>query len=209
MAALIIGSGNDVDKSLLEDIVIEYVICADGGLEKANDLGVVPNIILGDFDSVNSSVLSNYKSLNIETVAYPSEKDYTDMELAINHAVEKGFKEIVLIGASGTRLDHTVANMLFIERFYKRNINIKIIDNNNIIQMVTDNMAIPYRENYYVSIIPFSDNIEGLTLKGFKYPLNNVKVERGSTLCISNEISENIGVIQLKKGSAFVIISKD
>lgn len=209
MTALIVGNGSDIDKSYIEDLNIDYVICADGGLEKIKKLGLIPNLILGDFDSVNSSVLEDYKNLNIETVTFPSEKDYTDMELSINHAVKIGFKDIILVGASGTRLDHTVANMLLIEKYHKKDINIKILDNNNLIQMVTDNMMIPFRKKYYVSIIPLSESIEGLTLEGFKYPLNNINVERGSTLCISNEISENIGVVKLNKGSAIVFISRD
>lgn len=209
MAALIIGNGSDIDKSCIEDFNIEYVICADGGLEKVKGLGLMPDLILGDFDSVSASVLERYKSLNIETVTFPPEKDYTDMELAITHAVKKGFKDIVLVGASGTRLDHTVANMLLIEKYHKIGINIVILDNNNLIQMVTNNMTIPFRKNHFVSIMPLSESIEGLTLEGFEYPLNNINVERGSTLCISNEISENMGVIRLDKGSAIVFISKD
>ncbi len=209
MTALIVGNGCDVEKSYIESLNIEYIICADGGLEKVKKLGFIPNLILGDFDSVDPKVLEEYKNLNIETVTYPSEKDYTDMELAISHAVKIGFKEIILIGASGTRLDHTVANMLLIERYYKKGINIKILDNNNSIQVVTNSITIPFKNNHYVSVIPISENIEGLTLKGFKYPLNNVNVDRGSTLCISNELIENEGVIQINKGSAFVFISKD
>ena len=209
MAALIVGNGSDIDKSCIENLSIDYVICADGGLEKVKNLGLVPDLILGDFDSVDKSVLEYYKSLNIETVAFPPEKDYTDMELAINQTVEMGFRDIILAGATGTRLDHSVANMLMIEKYHKINVNIQIIDNNNFIQIVKDTMTIPYRKNYYVSLIPLSESIEGLTLEGFKYPLNNVNVERGSTMCVSNEISEDAGVIRLSKGSALVFISKD
>lgn len=209
MTALIVGNGSDIDKSYIDSLNIDYVICADGGLEKVKKLDLMPNLILGDFDSVDPSILENYKSLNIETVTFPPEKDYTDMELAIDHAANRGFKEIILVGASGTRLDHTVANMLLIEKYFNKNINIKIIDNNNIIQMVTNNMSILFKKNYYVSIVPFSKSIQGLTLQGFKYPLNNVNVKRGSTLCISNEVSEEVGVIKINKGSALVFISRD
>lgn len=209
MTALIVGNGCDINKSLIESLNIDYVICADGGLEKVKKLGLIPNLILGDFDSVDPKVLEEYKNLNIETVTYPSEKDYTDMELAISHAVKIGFKDIILIGASGTRLDHTMANLMLIERYHKKGINIKILDNNNSIQSVTNTLIIPFKKSHYVSVIPISENIEGLTLEGFKYPLSNVNVERGSTLCISNELIENEGVIKINKGSAFVFISKD
>ena len=211
MSAIIIRSGSSIDKEIFysEKIKIEYVICADGGLEKAEYLGLLPDVIIGDLDSVNTSVLKRYIEMNIEIIEYPSEKNYTDMDLAIQYAVEKGYKEIILIGASGSRIDHTMANILLVELYYKKGIKIKIVDNNNIVQMVTGKMEIEYKKKYFVSIIPTSDTIEGITLDGFKYPLNNVNVKRGSTLCISNQITEEKGIISLAKGSALVILSKD
>jgi len=211
MSALIIGSGSniDIEKFESENLNIEYVICADGGLEKAESLNLIPNIIIGDLDSVNKTVLKKYLDMNVELIKYPAEKNYTDMELAIEYAVEKQFKDIVLIGASGSRLDHTMANIMLIERYYKLGINIKIIDNNNYIQIVTSNMVIYNKKNYYVSIVPITDMIVGITLIGFKYPLNDVNVNRGSTLCISNQITSDKGNIILQSGTALVFISKD
>lgn len=211
MSALIIGSGSNIDKEIFEseNINIEYVICADGGLEKAEYINLIPNIIIGDLDSVNKIVLKKYLDMNIKLIKYPAEKNYTDMELAIEYALEKGFKDIVLIGASGTRLDHTYANVLLIEAYYKKGVKLKLIDNNNIIQIITNNMEIQNKTNYFVSIIPVTEFIEGVTLQGFKYPLNNVVVNRGSTLCISNQIISEKGIITLNKGTALVFISKD
>lgn len=210
-AALIIASGNNIDKKIFEseNIAFEYVICADGGLEKAEYLNLSPNIIIGDLDSVNAFVLKKYRDMDIEIVKYPAEKNFTDMELAIEYAVDKGYKDIVLIGATGSRLDHTVANTLLIEAYFKKGVKIKIIDNNNLVQIVTNKMEIKYKQNYFVSIIPTTDRIEGITLEGFKYPLNNVNVNRGSTLCISNQIIEEKGIITLNKGNALVFVSKD
>ena len=211
MSALIIGSGSniDIEKFESENLNIDYVICADGGLEKAENLKLIPNIIIGDLDSVNKIVLKKYLDMNIELIKYPAEKNYTDMELAIEYAVEKQFKDIVLIGASGSRLDHTMANIMLIERYFKIGIKIKIIDNNNYIQIVTSNMVINNKKDYYVSIVPITDIIVGITLVGFKYPLNDVNVKRGSTLCISNQITSDKGNIILQSGTALVFISKD
>jgi len=211
MSALIIGSGNNINKDIFEseNINIEYVICADGGLEKAETLKLVPNIIIGDLDSVSPLVLKKYTDMNIEVVKYPVEKNYTDMELAVEYALEKGYKDIVLIGASGSRLDHTIANIMLIESYYKQGIKIKIIDNNNSVQIVTNNMEIRNKNYFYVSIVPITDCIEGVTLKGFKYPLSDVNVKRGSTQCISNQITEQNGSISLRKGNALVFISRD
>jgi thiamine pyrophosphokinase len=203
MAALIIGNGDNVDISCIDDIKVDYVICADGGLEKAENLNLRPNLILGDFDSVDASVLEYYKSLNIEIV--------TDMELAVDNAVMKGFKDVVMVGATGNRLDHTLANIQLLEKYHNQGINIKIIDNNNFIRIISDNtdIKIPYKKNHFVSLVPVTEMLEGLTLMGFKYPLDNVKVQRGTAFLISNEIIKDEGRIILNKGTALVFVSKD
>lgn len=212
MVALIIANGDEVDKISLENMNIDYVICADGGLEKAEKLQVVPDLILGDFDSVNGDVLEKYKKSNSEIMKFPAEKDFTDMELSIETAVKKGFKDIVLVGATGgPRLDHSLANMMLLEKYYQLGINIIIIDNKNKIQIVADNcnMLLNKKEGSFVSLIPLTENISGLTLEGFKYPLDRVVVKRGSTLCVSNEIILDKGRIILESGTALLFISRD
>lgn len=212
MVALIIANGDEVDKISLENMNIDYVICADGGLEKAEKLQVVPDLILGDFDSVNRDVLEKYKKSNSEIMKFPAEKDFTDMELSIETAVKKGFKDIVLVGATGgPRLDHSLANMMLLEKYYQLGINIIIIDNKNKIQIIADNcnMLLNKKEGSFVSLIPLTENISGLTLEGFKYPLDRVVVKRGSTLCVSNEIILDKGRIILESGTALLFISRD
>lgn len=209
MSVLIIGSGSNIDKETLNDVDIEYVICADGGLEKVEFLGLLPNVIIGDLDSVNDKILKKYKTLDINIIKYNAEKDYTDMELAINHAIENNYKDIVLVGATGTRQDHTMANILLIEKYYKQGVRITIVDNNNTIQIISDEIEIKNKEGYFVSIIPISDVVEKVTLKGFKYSLTDRNVERGSTLCVSNQIVSKTGKITIKSGIGLVFISKD
>ncbi|WMJ76082.1 MULTISPECIES: thiamine diphosphokinase [unclassified Sedimentibacter] len=211
MSVLIIGNGNDVEKNRLEKFDINFVICADGGLEKAEKLGIVPDIILGDFDSVDAAVLEKYRQMKIETVTFPSEKDYTDMELSIENAVKKGFNHVVMAGVTGTRLDHTLANIQLLERYHNRGVDIEIIDNNNHIKIITGSadIKIKYEKDCYVSLVPVTERIEGLTLRGFKYPLDNVIVERGTAFLVSNEIIKDEGRIILNKGTALVFVSKD
>ncbi|HBC29868.1 MAG TPA: thiamine diphosphokinase [Clostridiales bacterium] len=208
--ALIVGNGEEVHKSIIENLKYDYVICADGGLEKVKNYGITPDIIIGDFDSVALNVLKQYEN-KIPVEKFPSEKDFTDMELAVEFAVSKGYNNIILTGASGTRLDHTLGNILLMEKYYKDGVNISIIDNNNEMKIISDNaeLFIEYKEGYYISIIPVTEYIQGLYLEGFKYNLDNVNVQRGSTLCISNQIKDNKGRITLRKGTAIVIISKD
>lgn len=209
--ALIIGNGNETEKRIIENIHYDYIICADGGLERAKKYGIVPDIIIGDFDSVDLSVLKQYESNNIPIEKFPIEKDSTDMELAVEFAISKGYNNIILTGASGSRLDHTLGNIMLMERCFKIGVIITLIDNNNEIKIISDNtdLIIDFKEGYYISIIPVDDFIQGLNLEGFKYPLNNVNVQRGSTLCISNQIISINGRITLRKGTAIVFISKD
>ena len=207
--ALIIGNGQETDVSIVRNIEYDYVICADGGLEKAKNYGIKPDIAIGDFDSTAPDLLDEYAK-NIDIEKFPPEKDFTDMELAVQFAVSKGFKSITLIGASGTRLDHTFGNILLMEKYYKDGVNIVIIDNNNKMKFISHKgeLFIEYKEGYYISIIPLTE-LEGLSLEGFKYNLKNVNVQRGSTLCISNQIEDSKGKITLRKGKAIVFISKD
>jgi thiamine pyrophosphokinase len=208
--ALIVGNGEETDKRIIENIKYDYLICADGGLEKVSNYGIIPDIIIGDFDSVDGNVLKQYEN-KIPVKKFPSEKDFTDMELAVELAISKGYKNIILTGASGSRLDHTLGNILLMEKYFKNGVSISIIDNNNEMKIISDNaeLFIEYKEGYYISIIPITESIQGLCLEGFKYNLDNVDVKRGSTLCISNQIKDNKGKITLRKGRAIVIISKD
>ncbi|MEL7646953.1 MAG: thiamine diphosphokinase [Sedimentibacter sp.] len=212
MSALIIANGDDVDKKALDGLNIECVICADGGLKKAKALGLTPDIIVGDFDSVDRDLLEKYRSMNIETVKFPVEKDFTDMELSIEIAADKGYRDIVLLGATGgPRLDHSMANMMLLEKYFNSGINIEIIDNNNSVKVVSDgtDLMIDGKKDRFVSLIPLTEEISGLSLVGFKYPLDRVSVKRGSTLCVSNEISEEKGRVILGKGTALLFVSKD
>jgi thiamine pyrophosphokinase len=209
--ALIIGNGEEIGKNIIENLNFDYIICADGGLDKAKKYGIVPDIIIGDFDSVNLSVLKQYEILNIPIEKFPSEKDSTDMELAVEFAISKGYNNIILTGATGSRLDHTLGNIMLMERCFKIGVIITIIDNNNEMKIISDNtdLIIDNKEGYYISIIPVTDFILGLNLGGFKYNLKNVNVQRGSTLLISNQITGSNGRIILNEGTAIVFISKD
>lgn len=209
MKAIIIASGNIIKKEIFDEIYSEsdFIICADGGLNYLDILNIKPNLIVGDFDSADINLLEKYK--NVEIKKYPAEKNFTDTEIAIEEAIACGFNEITIFGATGTRLDHTMANILLIERYIKNDISIKIVDNNNYISILNKDITINRKEGYFLSIIPISEYIDGITLKGMKYPLVDVKVNRGSTLCISNEIIAKSAEINIKNGMGILFLSKD
>src|SRR5699024_9939090 len=136
-------------------------------------------------------------------------KNETDTELAINHLMELECDEITLLGAIGTRMDHTLANILLLKRLDENNVNGKIMDGNNTIFFVRDYLKLKKKEHHYVSIIPITYTGVIVSLQGFYYPLDDDHIEYGTTLGVSNRIIKGEGEIIIKKGEALIIESRD
>lgn len=211
MKVLIVASGSiKNDRCLIERYKwADLVIAADGGAMHLLRAGLTPHIVLGDFDSVSSEDFKRIRELDPEIVEYPAKKDYTDMELAINIAVEKGAREIVLFGATGTRLDHTMANVFLLYGLLQKGIKGCIEDENNIIYLVDDSITIKKQENRKVSLLSLPPCANGLSTKGLLYPLKDFKLDFGVSLGVSNEFIEDTATITLKKGLLLVFVSKD
>ncbi|NLY47145.1 MAG: thiamine diphosphokinase [Tissierella sp.] len=211
MKGLIISSGKINDYSLLEKLICEndYIVCADGGLDHIMQVDKIPNIILGDLDSISDLGVKYIKEKNIEIEKFPSIKDNTDTELAIIHLINKGMDHITLIGGTGTRLDHTVANIFLLKKFNKDGVFFRIVDDNNVINYVTDAIRIEKKENRFISIIPLNSEGIVVSLIGFKYPLKDKHIKFSSTLGVSNEIIHDYGTVMIYKGEALVFESLD
>ncbi len=211
MRGLIISSGNINDYTLLNDLIDEndYIVCADGGLDHIMKIDKIPDLILGDFDSISDLGIKYIEDNNINIERYSSIKDNTDTELAIKTLIDKGIDKISLIGGSGTRLDHTLANLFLLKKFNKDGITLRMIDDNNIVNYLVDSIEIKKSEGRFISIIPL--NYDGIivSLRGFKYKLNQKHIEYASTLGVSNEIIEDVGLVKLDKGEALVFESLD
>lgn len=211
MKTLIISNGNAINENKLKLLMDEcdYVICVDGGARHLIHLGVTPDILLGDLDSIDSRSKDWMVKNNTKLIKFPSKKDKTDTELAIDYAIENRAKEIILTGVTGSRLDHTLGNIMLLWRLMTDNIKAKIIDDNNEIFIIDNNIALKKQENTYVSLIPLTKNLTGVDLKGFEYNITDGVLDQFSTMGISNEIIEDSGIIKIKDGVSLVIISRD
>lgn len=211
MKVIIVGSGKIRNTEKLVSVCSDsdYIICADGGAVAVSEVNLVPDIIIGDLDSIEKDVLNKYKKLNIKFNKYPSKKDFTDMELCIDHALGIGAKDITIMGGTGSRLDHSLANIFLLYRFLKNNISGKIIDDNNEIFMINKNVEILKDDKDYVSIIPLSNIVYGITTDGFEYETNSINLNFGSAKGISNKLNKERGKIQIQDGLCLVIKSKD
>ena len=210
MRAIILSSGNfniDTFKKTRKDN--DLIICADGGAKYLYKSDIVPDMIVGDLDSLDEMYIDYYNKLNVQFHKYSSEKDYTDTELAVDYAIKEGAKELILLGSTGTRLDHTLANIMLLYKLLNKKIKAKIIDENNEVFIVDRSTEVEKEKNSYVSFLPIFEDCKGVTMSGFKYSTDNVDFELGSTMGISNEVVDRCGIVEINKGLALIIKSRD
>lgn len=210
----LIVTGGEINKNFLKKHLkinkYDIIIAVDKGLETLDILNITPNYVVGDFDSIDKTILRKYENTQIEIIKLNPEKDLTDTHSAINLAIGLKSKKIIIIGAIGTRLDHTIANIHILKLAIDKGINIKIINETNEITLINNSIKIYKDQNYkYISLIPLTTTVENITLKGFKYPLTKRTLYIGDSLGISNEQLQQEGEIQLEKGILILIKSKD
>lgn len=215
ISRILILTGGHLEESFLREHwtanTYDMVIAADRGLVMADQLGIPVDYVVGDFDSVPMEIFHKYDGQNAVIESYPSEKDYTDTEIAIEKACSFNPKEIVIMGATGSRLDHSLGNIHLLLRLLNRGIYGELLNRNNRIYLKDGSFDIVKEKQHgdYVSFLPFGQTIDEFTLEGFKYPLYNAKVIPGETLCISNELLDDVGRVQYSHGVIIVFETKD
>lgn len=202
----------DFAASYLQKEHFDRLVAVDRGLEAVKALGLSPDVIVGDFDSVSPQTLAFFRRLeHIVWEVHDPVKDDTDTELAVKRAAAMGCGEIVLLGATGGRLDHLLGNIHLLFPCLQRGIQAVILDRQNRLYLI-DGETRFYRSRLwgkYVSFLPLTPEVKGITLRGFFYPLTDRDIEIGTSLCISNELTEEEGSITLREGVLIAVESKD
>lgn len=214
--ALIIGGGavesEDV-RGFLKIYRPSLLIAADSGLAVFEKTGIVPDIVLGDFDSLkDSDLLTKYEEFNCEIQRFPCEKDYTDMRLACDTAIMRGCRRLIILGATGSRLDHTLANVLLLSYLSEKGIEGIILNPKNRLRCVgTGKYKFFKKEAYapYISFLPVANSKAVFQLKGFKYDADRLVMNNSDIITLSNEIKDNFAELTIWNGSLLVIESKD
>lgn len=213
---LIITGGSlnlDFAKEFLKGRSYGCVIAVDGGLESAAALGVCPDEIVGDLDTVDPALFDAYRRKpGIELEIHQPEKDETDTELALLTAQRKGFHLVHLLGALGGRMDHALGNVQLLNQCFQDGVRAEIYDEKNRIYLAGPGRTEFFRKQVYgtyISFLPLTETAEGITLTGFKYPLSNKTIHLGTSLCISNELTGERGILELQKGTLICIESHD
>lgn len=215
MKYLIVSGGYASDEFVSEIIRrggFEVVMAADSGLDFLYRTGIMPDVIVGDFDSVKWDALDYFREFeHIEMCMLNPEKDDTDTEFAIREAIRRGASKITIVGGTGTRIDHVLGNICLLGIGLEENVKIVLLDEHNRIRMIDKPLVLKKEEQYgqYISLVPYSDRVTGVTLTGLKYPLTDYTMGGFNSLGISNEIVDEEATISLTSGQLLVIESRD
>ena len=211
MKVVIISGGNSPSYTLIKKELreSEYLIAADSGANTLFKYDVFPDYIIGDLDSIKTVALNYYKNRKVSILQYPPEKDYTDTEIAVNKAIDLGATEIVLLGCTGSRIDHLFGNIGMLLKCLELGISCVIKDDNNTIFLTETSIKIRGSLGETFSIIPYSEEISDLTIIGAKYPLDNYKMKIGSAIGISNVFEEEEVEVQFSSGRILIIYPTD
>lgn len=209
MKCVIVAGGTEPKEELFKNQIndAELLIAADRGAEVFYKYNINPNLMMGDFDSIDLDVLNTFEK--IDTIRFMPEKDYTDSCLALNKAIELGASEIALLGFTGTRLDHCFGNIGLLKLALENKIDCKIIDNNNEIFAINKSTTIFGECGTYFSLLAFSDDVRNLCIKRAKYELFNYDLKMGDGRTISNEFLDEPVELTFDSGTMLVFYSKD
>jgi thiamine pyrophosphokinase len=211
MKCIIIASGDLVATVQIREMLksARLIICADGGARHLRALNVMPHVLIGDFDSILPDDQAYLARKQVRQLTFPVAKDQTDSELCVLHAVEQGATDITLLGVTGSRLDHTLANIFLLKRLAEQHIKARIIDSHNELYLVLDQMTLIGNPGDIVSIIPITEVVSGITLEGLEYSMKNGEIRMGSPIGISNRFVQKQAKIRVKTGGVLVIKSRD
>jgi len=211
MRRILLFTGGNLGPWALEQIRDgDTLVGVDRGAVFLIQNGLFPDLAIGDFDSVTEAELA---SIREQTRAFltcdPVWKDQTDTEMAFHWALQQHPEEILILGALGTRFDHSLANIHLLARALEAGVPCRIVDEKNEVRLIKESTSVRKDRFHHVSLLPLSPEVRGITLEGFQYPLHKATLRIGDSLGISNVLLEETGRIHLDTGWLLVIKSMD
>lgn len=213
MRAIIIANGEIKDFNIVRENLKPHdiIVCCDGGVKYAFQEGLIPHYIIGDLDSSLPQIIQFFEMRGVSFKKFPTKKDETDLELSLDFLIGLGVLEILIFGATGNRLDHTLANINLLLKPYISNVKATILNENNKINLIGNNeeFKILANENDLISLIPLTTEVFVEYTEGLEYELKNEKLFIGSSRGVSNSIKSKNCKIKLKEGYLILIQTKD
>ncbi len=202
----VVGAGEQYDMPVLPDASAgDFCIAADGGYEVLRKKNIFMDLIVGDFDSLG------YVPCGDNVKVYSPKKDDTDMAIAVDYGLENGYKDFVIYGGLGKRLDHTLGNIDVLTNIAKRGHRGYLMGDKSVVTVIKDSIAFNEAYEGVISIFVRGNIAKGVNISGFKYELNNGVMEFDKTRGVSNEFIGKVGNISVSDGYLLVIFdfSKD
>ena len=199
-------------RSVLENPEIEFIIGVDRGLEFLYRHEICPNYIVGDFDSVSGEILGYYeKETKVPIRKFNPVKDASDTEIALRLCLDLGRKNILILGATGNRIDHIWANVQCLKIGLDAGADVRIVDSRNRIRLLDREITLSKKEAYgpYFSVFPLGKSVEKFNIEGAKYPLKNHKLTAYDSLCVSNACAVVAVRITCPEGIVILMETRD
>lgn len=205
MRAVIIGNGEIKDYESIRKKIRsgDYILCADGGYIHAKKMNIKPDVVIGDMDSIGEN---DYDG---DIINLPIRKDFTDSEVCIKYVLLKDIEEILMLGFTGTRQDHTITNLLLLKQIADAGKKAHIIDEHNEIYYAAGENTIYGKKGDLVSIVPLGGDMIGVTTEGLDYPLDDENLIFGESRGVSNVMKSNKCRILVKSGFGLIIKAHD
>ena len=206
---IIVTNGRFGDISFFQEKIAEipdrFIICCDGAARNMTQTKIKPDIIIGDMDSLEPFLLESFKKEGIKTIEHSAQKDFTDTELALDYALKLNAEKIFIWGALGGRIDHILGNVFLLLKGKKAKIKTYFIDEYAEAFLPREEVIFNDAMGCIVSLLSLSYKVEGISLRGFAYLLNNETLYMGETRGLSNYINESTAKIEFCSGDLLVI----
>ncbi|MEA3313065.1 MAG: thiamine diphosphokinase [Caldisericota bacterium] len=207
---LIVANGNSNSKLFYQKLSkkVDFIIGVDGGAGKLIKCGIIPDLAVGDFDSIGCDELNLLKKKGVNILQFPEDKNYSDTELAINVALGKHFNTFILSGMLYGRIDHMLFNVSLLYPLLKKGKDTYILEEREEIYIVNGKKKIKTKKSSTVSLYPMTNIVQGVKTSGLKYQLNGKTLFKGKTLTLSNIAVSGEIQVEVKKGVLLVVIQK-
>jgi thiamine pyrophosphokinase len=202
MRAIVIANGHigNMEISRVQTWLYDLVICADGGAQHALALGLAPDVVVGDLDSLDGNLRARLEDEGCQVLVHPPRKDETDLELALRYAIDHGVDEILILGALGGRIDQTLANVLLLALPELEGVRTRIVAGDQELFLIRGQAFIEGQVGDTVSLLSIAGDVTGITAEGLEYPLQHGTLKFGPTLGISNVLTAPVARVQVGQG---------
>jgi len=186
----------------------DCVIAVDGGAKHADRLDIIPNYLFGDFDSLDAILLAKYRAMAVSEINFPTQKDATDLELAVSFALTKSPSKLIILGGFGGRADHFLGNIHVLISAATAGICAALLDSTTCVQVISGYCEILREQYSQISLIPLTTHVTDVKTFGLQYPLCGETLQIGTTRGISNTFVAAVATISISDGLLLAICTK-